>query len=448
VSEALSAVPGSARRHALLVALLLCLSAFVQLVTANRTVVDHPLRADAGEYFSYAWNLSRHGVYSIDPTWQRAPEATPPTPDAYRPPGYPLFLLALGDPEPTDAFVRKAVLAQALLGVLGVWLLFALARRFLPFPWALAAAVPAALSPHLAVIGSCLLSETLFGVLLLGATLATVRAAGSRHLGWCALAGVLWGAATLVRSTAGLFPPLLLAAALLPRLRAWRAPAALAFAVFLASLSPWVLRNQSPSVAKPASSLMVKALAHGSYPGFMYEDRPESFGYPYRFDPRADEVARDLPSVLAHIGGRFRAQPMRYLRWYLLGKPGYFLAWGHVQGWDVLVYPVIHSPWYEDRAFVLLRLLSQLAHWPLMVLGLLGAALAWTPRAASMLGSQRTLGLRLCSALVGYGVAFHVIVAPFPRYGLPFRPLLYALALFALYLAWEAISGRRNRAAN
>jgi hypothetical protein len=433
------------RVRALLVALLLCLSAFVQLVSVSRTVVDHPLRADAGEYFSYAWNLAHYGTYSIDPTWQRGPDAAAPAPDAYRPPGYPLFLRALGNPQPSDAWLRKVLLAQAALGVLGVWLLFCLSRRFLAFGWALAAAAAAAISPHLAVLGTLVLSETLFGVLMLGALLATARASGTRALAWGALAGLLWGAASLVRSTAQFFPLLVLAGVLAwPKLRAWRAPALLGAAVFIATLAPWLLRNQSDAVHKPASSLMVKALAHGAYPGFMYENQPESFGYPYRFDPQADAVARDLPSVLAYIGGRFRAQPLRYLDGYLLGKPGYFLAWGHVQGWDVLVYPVVHSPWYEDWRFMLLRLLSQLAHWPLMLLGLLGAALAWSRRATHALDAGQLLALRLCSALVGYGVAFHIIVAPFPRYGVPFRPFLYALAMFALAAAISGFARRRR----
>jgi len=33
------------------------------------------------------------------------------------------------------------------------------------------------------------------------------------------------------------------------------------------------------------------------------------------------------------------------------------------------------------------------------------------------------------SAIVLYAIAFHMIGAPFPRYGVPFRPLLYMLAI-------------------
>ena len=60
------------------------------------------------------------------------------------------------------------------------------------------------------------------------------------------------------------------------------------------------------------------------------------------------------------------------------------------------------------------------------------------------LDAGQLLALRLCSALVGYGVAFHIIVAPFPRYGVPFRPFLYALAMFALAAAISGFARRRR----
>jgi hypothetical protein len=57
---------------------------------------------------------------------------------------------------------------------------------------------------------------------------------------------------------------LLAAACLLPILRPYRKGALLGTAMFLAVLSPWVLRNNLQDVQSPPSSLMVKALAHGS----------------------------------------------------------------------------------------------------------------------------------------------------------------------------------------
>jgi hypothetical protein len=176
----------------------------------------------------------------------------------------------------------------------------------------------------------------------------------------------------------------------------------------------------------------------------MYEGRPESFGYPYRFDPQADAIAKDLPSILRHVAGRFRAEPLRYLRWYLVGKPYYFLGWDHVQGWDVLVYPVRHSPFYENALFVHIRAAHRLVHWPLMLLGLAGGLLAWrrTPSGSERPGEQ--VAVRCVSIVVAYGLLVHVIVAPFPRYAIPFWPLIYALAVYTLALAAHWIASRRS----
>jgi hypothetical protein len=38
----------------------------------------------------------------------------------------------------------------------------------------------------------------------------------------------------------------------------------------------------------------------------------------------------------------------------------------------------------------------------------------------------------MVAIVVAYAVGFHIVVAPFPRYGVPFRPLLYLLAMLPL----------------
>jgi hypothetical protein len=43
--------------------------------------------------------------------------------------------------------------------------------------------------------------------------------------------------------------------------------------------------------------------------------------------------------------------------------------------------------------------------------------------------------------VVAYAIGFHVVVAPFPRYGMPFHPLLYLLAMLPLL----AVARRRSR---
>ena len=126
-----------------LVAVLL-ISAWIQFSVVSRTVVTAPFRADAREYFFSAYNLVQYGVYSRQVTWPASEHPLPPASDSVRSPGYPLFLAAVGNPEPTDRYLRRVTYAQAGLGVLSVWLLFLISSRFLQPGWSHAVALLAA----------------------------------------------------------------------------------------------------------------------------------------------------------------------------------------------------------------------------------------------------------------------------------------------------------------
>src|SRR3546814_14416391 len=81
----------------------------------------------------------------------------------------------LGD-QVDPAFANKVTLAQAAMGVATCLLTLLLALRLLPFGFALLAGVVTAISPPLATIGTYLLTEARFTLLLAGALYACVRA--------------------------------------------------------------------------------------------------------------------------------------------------------------------------------------------------------------------------------------------------------------------------------
>lgn len=432
---------GTARRtstHRLLLLLLLSLSAYIQFAVVSRTTVIFPYGADAADYFSYAYNLHRFGTYSMTPTWSSSDAPSPPAPDAIRPPGYPLFLAMMGTPEASRAFERRVTRVQALLGVLSVLLLHQLARRFLASGAALAIAFLVAINPHFATISTYLLTESVFLFLLLASTLTLVKAVAEGRAWLFAATGILWGACSLVRSTVEFLPPLfLLAVLVLPRLRQHLRNALLAFACFVAVLSPWIIRNQSPALSPGASLLAVNTLVHGSYPDFKYQHRPETFGFPYRFDPHLAEISRDVPTALGHMASQVREDPAGSARWYLLGKPTFFLSWGHVQGFDILIAPVNYTPYYQDIRFAVLRAASLFLHWPAMLSGLLGMALLCFRPGWLDLDASALLAARIVAVVSTYAIVFHMVAAPFPRYGVPFRPFLYALAALPLVAIWR-----------
>ena len=183
---------------------------------------------------------------------------------------------------------------------------------------------------------------------------------------------------------------------------------------------------------------MVNTLAHGSYPRFMYEGRPETYGYPYRYDPNLSQVTKDVPSVLKDIGERFVRYPGTYLSWYLIGKPYYFLSLRDVQSQDIMIFPASQTPFYPDLKFAVIRRISLGLHWPLMILGLIGAVtLVLRPRWLQV-SKSALLAARVVGLVVAYSIVFHMVAAPFPRYAIPFRPLIFALALLPLLAAWTA----------
>lgn len=428
----------------LLLALILSVSAFVQLTVVSRTIVDVPLRADAGDYFSYAYNIEHYGVYSSARTWAAPPSAVAPTPDSLRPPGYPFFLSLVGTPEPTEIFLRHVSFIQAGLGIVSVLLTYLIAAQFLGKPLALVVALLAAINPFLTMISTYLLTESLFLFLLLAAVFTLLKA--SQGAGWplYALTGVLWGLCALVRPTAQFLPLLLLLVVLaLPSFRRYASSAVLAFACFAAVLAPWAIRNQS--LQNSGSGLMVNTLAHGSYPNFMYDNRPETFGFPYRFDPDIQAKTRDLPSILTHIAGRFRAEPIAYSKWYLFGKPYFFLSLQNVQSFDVLIYPTLRNPYYEDGRFAAMRLVSLTLHWPMIILGITGTALLVLRPSWLCLDRKAAVAAGLVAAVIVYAIAFHMVVAPFPRYSIPFRPLIFAMAALPILSGWRALRAKYPR---
>lgn len=422
-------------------AAVLLLSAWIQWSVVQRTEVNQPIRADAAKYVAYAWNLRHHGVFSHDPAGLAA-GATAPAPDRLTLPGYPAFLaLFVGDGAQPDytGLLQRATTAQMLLGIATVGVVLLIGLELLPFGWALAAALLAAISPHLATINTYLLAEGLFTFLVALSLLALLRASRD-DAGWgaYALAGVAIGLTSLVRPQLQPLPfLLLLACALSPRLRPRLKKAAIGFACFLAFVGAWQLRNLD--VPRGGPGLSVVSMYHGAFPELMYGRIRASYGFPYRFDPDLEAHSRDLRAVAGFVASEFREQPGRMARWYLLGKPEFFLSWNIIAGGGgPFVYPVVASPYLDSGVFRGLYAGSFLLHWPLTLLALTAMLVAaWRPRLLAH-DPRRQRQLRLLALVLGTMLVLHAIGAPYPRYGIPFRPLVYLLALALLHGLWRS----------
>jgi 4-amino-4-deoxy-L-arabinose transferase-like glycosyltransferase len=443
-----TAAPGAPRAGTrpplLLLSLLLVLvvAAHLRLRAANETELAPPLQGDSVQYVSMAFNLRHFGVVSTENTWAVA-DAVAPRPDALRAPGYPALLATLLPALPDQAFLRRALLLQAALGVLTVWLGYLLARPLLARAGAVAVAALLAISPHLVSLGTSLLTETLFATVVTAFAVALVQAARSEQTLWYLVAGVLLGVTALVRPTLQYLPIVLVPAIAWLATRArWRSAGALVLG-FALVFGPWLVRNQLATGSTSDPTLVRNMFLHGSYPDMMYAGRPETLGYPYRHDP-AEASIRTPAQALGRIRANFAADPAGTLRWYLVGKPIRLHEWDFVEGpGDVFVNTTRHSPYFVRPEFGITHRLMYWMHVPLMALGLVGMLLA-------LAGARRRAGdpVARALALLGVSLAFvlllHVAGFPLARYGVPFRALTYLFAMHALACAWRAAARARR----
>lgn len=389
------------------------------------TEVDHPIRADAREYLLYAYNLRFFNIYSKS----LLSKTETPSPDAVRSPGYPLFLSLFLNNTNHEKAMFNMLVVQAVLSTLTIILVYGIGVTFLGSPIALFVAFLTALSPHLIIANVYFLSETWFCFLLMSFLSVLSRVKSTTHSLIVLCLGATLAAASLTRPWLQYFIFLLIPLFLsspLPRKMSFYIAAA-----FVACMSLWIIRNIVTLGMPTDSTLMINALHHGMYPDFMYDNRPETFAFPYRFDPRSNEISASLLSVLTEIVRRFKEMPMEHLQWYLFGKPATLFSWNIIQGMgDVFVYPVIRNPYAELAHFKFSHEIMRLVHLPLVIFSVIGSLIAWLPKDKLRLSEHSLFMVRCISLLFGYFILLHVVVAPFPRYAIPMQPIIYSMAFF------------------
>ncbi|SEH05568.1 phospholipid carrier-dependent glycosyltransferase [Candidatus Venteria ishoeyi] len=399
---------------------------------ATNTVVDTPVRADAQKYVLYAYNLNEFGIYTYS---RSGVEGNPEDlqPDALVTPAYPLFIsffLRNG----AELSYDNILITQAFLGTLCIILVYLLFLN-LGHIWALLIAFITACSPHLVSIGTYLLTETLFCFFLLG--FLFVYSQLERCKNWYLyffLTGLLLALATLTRPwTQGFLVILLLFFWFNLSHKRLQKILLLIFG-FAVIITPWLIRNHISLDVMVDPALSFTSIHHGMYPDMMYNNQPESLGRAYHFDPWVQNTVITKENVLNELSQRVLEQPWVYAQWYMWGKTITVFSWDILAGMgDIFVYPVIQTPYATDWLFKLTHTIMWILHPILVVLSLIGVVLAWLP-AAKQLPSSFLWSFRLLSLLMLYFVMLHIIGAPFPRYSIPMRPVIYGMAIAVL--AW------------
>ena len=429
-------MPTLSKRSVFLVfAMIVIASAFFRVTASINTLVVHPLRADAGDYFSYAYNLKHSGVYSRNQSYLESNNAVP-VPDALRPPGYPLMLWWFAGETPTGKTILHITLFQALLGVGMVLMVFFLGRQFLPPGWALLPAALVAISPKLILAGTYVLSETLFSLLLLMAVSSVFLQYRFPHRSALALlSGVAIGLATLTRPTLQYFMVFLLPVmwTLLPAGLRWR-HALLTLFGFALAFGPWIVRNHWVLGVGSDPTLTISALVHGHYPNMMFENNPESFGFPYRFDPEIATISGSVNAAVTGIWERILVAPAEYLQWYLVGKPLSFFSWADpTSAKGIFIYSAVFSPYYQSGPFMWTNSFMQWTHSVWVVLALLSMVVMGALHAREKFSGSERIAFRLLVVTSAYFVAVHMVAFPLARYCLPLLPVIFLLATWTLW---------------
>jgi 4-amino-4-deoxy-L-arabinose transferase-like glycosyltransferase len=430
-----------------LLLILISLSALLMRVQYLRLVDSQILIAkDAKQYVVYGRNLVHHGTFS------KGDPATLPQPDSFRSPAYPLFIALFMLAGGESHYLQWLVYTQALLSTLLVPLTFFSGIFFLHTSAAIAAAVMVAISPHLITVTGCVLTETLFAFLLLSATCCFQYALHLHSLRLFIISAFLFGCAYLTNE-ASLFVPFLFgligwlsgdaSKAGITRRRTVRLIAVYLSIAFMFPLG-WALRNHLsvPSGAPRGSNRAIATMSHGAYPDFIYKSLYYK-RFPYREDPSQPVFGSSIENFWRILWPRVKQDPVRYVRWYLVGKPYSLWSWDIIQGaGDIYIVPVEESLFQVTAVAASIREIMKIMHPVMLFLALSSIPAAFLGKRlwgnGGLACSSPVLPLTICI----YFTLIYMVFAPWPRYGIPLRPELYLCAMWALTFFTRILGNR------
>lgn len=394
---------------------------------------DHPIRADAGQYYSIGWNLVNHGVFSM----AHPSDSTPP-PDSYRGPGYPLLVALCMQLGGEEHWIGYLLFTQALMGALSAALTIAIARQWLSFSYAIVAGLLVAIWPHTVSLSGLVLTETFFGFMLLLGTYLLGFAIKHQNTYLYVLAGLVFGYSSLINPAILLIPVLIATI-----LACFQRKYAVVFLICALSLpGTWAARGAMLESDRTSTGRLMENVLAGMEPDFDYGDTPTAMDARARVYIGMQVYKHDPLELLDMILSRIRDNPALYAKWYLIGKPMRFWQWSILGNGDIYVYRVIEStfqvqPFYRGIA----ALCFSLNPW------LLYASLGFLPIFAVRIFRHKLpdqqVHLAVVVLLFIYATVLHSVLTPDPRYATPFRPfeILLSVSLLAFVLdylqAWR-----------
>lgn len=407
------------KREKLIIAVILLFTLAINLLNYVGMEVSPPaLRADAEQYVKMAINIANQGVF--------ADEVIDNKPVINRLPGYPLLLAAVWKASPSAGnFYQNILLINVLLSTLATLMLYLIARKRFNRAISGSLAILFALNPHSIALQGYALSETLFSfeLLLLGWCMTLVAERKSKAL-WLAI-GAIIGYALLTRPSFLLFLPFLAVAFYLfkplrPQAKLLASAGLLGCALVV---SPWVIYTTSNGIPFSGTKKDSITLTAGFFPNLMYKN-PAYYGFPYR-DPEAPPIHDDTKKALAQLWEWSKQEPLKYLNWFLIGKPITLWQWNSIQGaGEMYIYPVKKSVFKDNKFFIAEAAVYHFVYPVMLILMLIGVVVT--------LIRGKDLVLVSISAVLIYFVCIHIVFVSLPRYSIPLRSLMLLMDAVAL----------------
>tara|TARA_B110000503_G_scaffold20798_1_gene31440 strand:+ start:1170 stop:2405 length:1236 start_codon:yes stop_codon:yes gene_type:complete len=396
------------------------------------TIVSEPYRADAGQYFSIAFNIVNHGVVSV-----ARPDAKTPTPDSYRGPGYPLLVALVIATGGEDNFYRNLLFMQAVVGALSVAVTIAIARYWMGMGFAIAAGALMAIWPHTVTLAGYILTETFFGFSLLVGIYLLCRAHSTQKWLGYTFAGFTFSYAALINPVILIFPVLTAGVLLFSQRRNALIFLLCALVIPLA----WSLRGvMLEESGRSSSSRLVDNVFTGMEPDFDYGQTPEIIAARKRINEGQAAFNHSPMLAIELITKRIAEQPVFYVKWYLWQKPLRYWQWSIIHGdGDIYVYPVLQSPFYTSTTFRAISSLCYALNLPLL-LAAVGFVLIFANKALRRNVQDNDFPLLLVTLLFIYATVLHSALTPEPRYAVPFKAFEVLLAmslLAAVHRKWR-----------
>ncbi|QNK00379.1 ArnT family glycosyltransferase [Dyella telluris] len=405
----------------------------------TQMTVDYPLRGDAGQYVSYAWNLAHHGVFS-----KSTPGGANVVPDSFRDPGYPSLLagvmLLQNDFVP---WYHAVLMLQGLLGALTVALLMGAAHPWLGTKGSVLAGLVMAIWPHSITMSGYLLSETATAFWVALALFLLQRAAERNSRLTMAASGMAIGIAALTNAIMIPFG-LLLAAAL-----GWRSRSSRSLVLVLALSSlllplGWGVRNAGLHEGESSSGRALLNAVQGSWPEYHSSYIASAMGDPDGLRTQGeiqheyDTLKASTSAGLQLVSIRVKQDPLRYVAWYA-GKPALLWGWSiRIGQGNIYVYPTAHSLLDDQPALRATVSLCRALNPLIMLLALAGMVSVW------MKGRQSPALPLAVTTLVAYVTLVYSLLQAEPRYSIPFRGMELLVAAEAVRQAILWWTSRRQ----